>query len=157
VPYYYRFHWEDCPPLSAQNAWSALWGAQRTADGSQTVCVACDGTGRSVTGCVLHRSCDGQGCGRCEDGYTTRCESCDGEGLDDCQRGYSCFAEPGSLIDYFAYRDEPADGDGVVVVFTGEYQGTGFDGEDLVVPAVVVEELTWSAFRARIQAGTPMP
>lgn len=152
---FWRFHWADSPEFGADNAWSALWGTTRTADGTQTLCVACDGTGNGVRDCP---SCNGSGyldwddqCEKCQGvGQIDGCESCKGEGVDDCQRGYSCFQDPESLLDYFTTpgRGEPADEDGIVVVFEGEYNGPGFDGEDLAIPAKTVEEMTWSAFRA---------
>lgn len=146
---FWRFHWADCPTFNADNAWSALWGTTRTADGTQTICVACDGTGESDIP-ELHRACDGDGCNACDGGYTSRCISCDGEGVNDCERGYSCFDNPESLYDYFAApgRGEPANDDGKVIVFEGDYQGAGFDGEDLAVPTEIVKEMVWSEFIA---------
>lgn len=146
---FWRFHWADCPEFNTANAWSALWGATRTPDGTQTVCVTCDGTGQSAIA-ELHRACDGDGCNDCDGGYTTRCITCGGEGVDDCQRGYSCFIEAASLLDYFTApgRGEPADDDGKVILFEGDYQGNGFDGEDLAVPTTTVKEMTWSEFLA---------
>ncbi|MFD5142694.1 hypothetical protein [Streptomyces sp. NPDC058401] len=43
---FYRLHWADCPPFTADNAWSALWGSTRSTDGSRMECFTCDGTGR---------------------------------------------------------------------------------------------------------------
>ena len=156
---YYRVHWKDCPPLSPENAWSALWGTRRTPGGAQTYCVACDGTGQGTRHC---RDCDGTGwttdgwntedrCRRCDGaGVIDGCESCDGEGVHDCLRGYSCFADPQSLIGYFEARPGTVEDDDTVVVFEGEYCGTGVDGEDLAVPTRIIEEVPWSVFRARV-------
>lgn len=155
---FYRFHWDGSPEFSAANAWSALWGTTRTADGTQTQCVPCDGTGEGSRDCP---TCKGSGrqeddwedwkdCPACKgDGQIDGCDSCDGEGANDCQRGYSCFEVPETLIEYFVERGEPDDDDGKVIVFEGEYYGAGFDGEDLAVPTRVIEEMTWSEFRTR--------
>lgn len=154
---YYRVHWKDCPPLSPENAWSALWGTQRTPDGTQTYCVTCDGTGEGARTCP---TCRGLGrdewdwdaiCTRCGgSGVLDGCESCDGEGVWDCLYGYSCFADPQSLVDYFAARHGTVEDDDTVVIFEGEYYGTGFDGEDLAVPTRIIEEITWSEFLTRM-------
>jgi hypothetical protein len=152
---FWRFHWADCPEFNAEHAWSALWGTTRTPDGTHTYCVACDGTGQGQRDCP---ACNGTGwldwddqCTTCDgSGQVDGCESCKGEGVDDCQRGYSCFTEAESLLDYFATpaRGEPADNDGKVILFEGDHQGTGFDGEDLAVPTAIVKEMTWSEFLA---------
>lgn len=156
VDVFYRVHWADCPPLSQENAWSALWGTRRTPDGTQTYCVPCDGTGKGTRNCP---ACDGCGwdaggferCSRCDGtGVLDECESCDGEGVHDCQRGYSCFSDPQTLIEYFKKRPGTVENDDPVVIFEGEYYGAGFDGEDLAVPTRVVEEMTWAEFRARM-------
>src|SRR5882757_9819304 len=94
---YYRFHWADCPTFSADNAWSAQWGAQRGDDGTSIVCVPCGGTGEDRTDPICHR-CDGDGCDRCDNGIDVACRACDGEGLIDCERGYSCETSPEALI-----------------------------------------------------------
>jgi hypothetical protein len=121
---YYRVQWADCPPFTADNAWSALWGSERAKDGSQSAC-----------------GCDGW-----ED-----CTSCGGTGWQDCVRGYSAAGSPEALIRYFTHRARdgvvgPAD---TVVVFAGTWTGTGPEGEPCVVPVEVVETLSWAEFVAR--------
>lgn len=120
---FYRMHWRDCPEFCAENAWSALWGAIRSGDGSQTrcgcegvdqfdtrVCAECAGSGCTVTdyGEARCRSCDGEGY------FWIRCERCDGTGWQDCVHGYSCWPTPQQLIDYFGSPAQgyPGDGDG---------------------------------------------
>lgn len=127
---FYRFHWADCPELTAANAWSALWGADRSADGSQTRCQTCGGDGDGGTG---------------DDG---RCDDCGGEGWHDALPGYSACSTPAELAAYFATRGEPADGR--VVVFTGRRAGTGFDGEPLAIPERVLRTMTWAEFTASL-------
>ena len=128
---FYRFHWDDCPAFSADNAWSALWGSERNETGDAVVCHGCGGTGEQLFG--------------------EKCEVCDGTGWEDCLPGYSCYDAPEDLIEYFRYpaRGEPTDDAGRVVVFEGRWVGTGFDGEDLAIPERVVEEMTWSEFVKR--------
>lgn len=120
---YYRLHWGDCPEFGAANAWSALWGAVRSEDGSRTECRACDGEG---------------------------CEDCDGEGWQDACEGYSCCGSAEELIEYMALHGPG--GEGTVIVFTGRRVGNGFDGEPLVVPAEVVETMTWAQLVAGVAA-----
>lgn len=151
---YYRVQWGDCPPFGPDNAWSALWGAERSADGSQTVC-GCSGTERE-----WEDPCDqcAYGCQACGGAgrRTYRCRSCGGTGWQDCVRGYSAEDSPEALARYFTdlARDGvvgPAD---TVVVFTGTWTGSGFDGEPCVVPDMeYVETLTWAEFAARYAAG----
>ncbi len=145
---FYRVHWADCPPLTADNAWSALWGATRTADGTQTQCVPCDGTGKDATDPVC-RSCDGERCAICDHtGYSSQCQTCDGEGVIDCERGYSCFTDPKSLIAYFTDPGHAVEisPDDHVIAFEGTHQGLGFDGEDLAIPTRILQETTWTEF-----------
>ncbi|MFJ3839490.1 hypothetical protein ACIPY6_28840 [Streptomyces sp. NPDC090054] len=125
---FYRLHWSDCPPFSAENAWSASWGSTRSADGSQTECLTCDGTGEL----------DGEPCSDrdCEEGWT------------DCVAGYSCCASADELIAYLGGRGEPG-ADDTVVVFEGRQVDTGFDGEPTAVPERVIETLIWPDFVAR--------
>ncbi len=156
---FYRVHWADSPTFAAENAWSALWGATRTADGTQTICVACDGTGSGSRPCPTCNgagfdatSYDHQDCETCEGtGDVAGCISCEGEGAQDCQRGYSCFTDPQSLKDYFISggRSGVVGDDDKVIIFEGDYQGTGFDGEDLAVPTQIIEEMTWTEFLSR--------
>jgi len=131
---YYRFHQGDAPAFSAGNAWSALWGSEFSADGTQNRCHGCDGEGTDWDR---------------EDGT---CQTCDGTCWEDCLRGYSCCWDAESLIDYFAERGIPADDHGVVVIFTGRRVGSGFDGEPLAIPEIVTGTLTWAEFTARTAA-----
>jgi len=128
VSVYYRLHWSDCPPFSADNAWSALWGGTRSEDGSRTECVTCDGTGQLDGDPCPERDCD--------------------EGWIDCVAGYSCCASADELIAYFHGRGEPDAGE-AVVIFEGRQVSTGFDGEPAVVPERVLETLTWAEFTCR--------
>jgi len=123
---FYRLHWADCPPFSADNAWSALWGGTRSKDGSQTQCGACDGAGDYY----------GEPCTNCDDGWV------------DCVPGYSCCDTPQELIDYFTERGEPT-ADDTVVVFEGRQVDTGPDGEPTALPHRAIETLTWAEFTAR--------
>jgi hypothetical protein len=123
---FYRVHWSDAPEFNADNAWSALWGAERSEDGSQSKCHACDGDGEY----------DGE-----------PCDDCDGDGWVDCVRGYSCCWDAESLIDYFTDHGEP-NGE-QVIVFEGRHTANGFDGEPCAVPSKVIETLTWEKFVAR--------
>jgi hypothetical protein len=155
---FYRMHWRDCPEFCAENAWSALWGSVRSADGAQTRCGCdgvdqgelrecrpCAGTGYRDTGdgAMRCRSCDGDGCLR------VGCTLCCGTGWLDCVRGYSCWSTPDQLIDYFeeSGRDHPGDNDGRVLVFTGVIVDCGFDGEPTVLPdGAPIESMTWTEF-----------
>ncbi|WP_431728557.1 hypothetical protein [Verrucosispora sp. TAA-831] len=129
---FYRVHWADCLPFSAEHAWSALWGATRvTPDGSRIECIACGGTGTA----------DGTK-------YGDPCAECDGDKVTDAERGYSCYTNPTDLIAYFAHRGEPSDDDSVIV-FEGRQVGAGSDGETLAVPTRVIETMTWSELRKR--------
>ncbi len=123
---FYRVHWEGSPEFSATNAWSALWGATRSEDGSQTECRECDGTGAS---------------------FGEQCGSCDGEGWEDCASGYSCTDSADELLAYFSRHGEPAD-DEPVAIFEGTRVGTGVDGEPLAIPAGTVRWTTYGALRA---------
>jgi hypothetical protein len=124
---FYRVHWDDCPELSADNAWSALWGATRSADGTRTECRDCDGEGELAGG---------------------TCDACRGEGWEDCVPGYSACDTPEELIEYF---DRPGmePWHEQVVVFEGRQVGTGADGEPTAVPERVIETMTWEGFLAR--------
>lgn len=158
---FYRFHWADCPTFSAENAWSAQWGAQRTPDGMQIVCVACDGTGEGTRDCPR---CNGPhndyedrfSCTRCDGtGDVNECLSCEGEGTIDCERGYSCETSPEALVRYFndLARSGLADDDaGKVIIFEGDHYDTGLDGEPTAVPTRILETLTWAEFTARVNA-----
>lgn len=133
---FYRFHWADCPTFGAHNAWSALWGRKRSADGTKTRCEICDGTGEDVTDPATN-----------EDGEVDfTCRQCEGTGWEDAARGYSCTRTTEALIDYFAERGNPGDADGMVVVFEGRSTGTGFDGETLAVPERITTQMTWTKF-----------
>ncbi|MGW8851567.1 hypothetical protein ACWGNE_27785 [Streptomyces xiamenensis] len=123
---WYRVHWSDCPPLTEENAWSALWGATRSKDGSQTECRECDGSGES---------------------FGERCGSCDGQGWEDCVPGYSCAASVAELLEYF---DRPGmqPHHETVIAFEGRRVDTGFDGEPTAVPTRIVQEWTWEQFVA---------
>jgi len=129
---YYRFHQADAPAFTAANAWSALWGSTFNADGSQTECHRCDGTGED----------------NCEP-----CPTCDGTGWEDCAPGYSCCDTAAELIAYMdAHAGHLGDDTGLIYEFTGRRVGDGFDGEPLVVPAAIVRTLTWSQLRAEVTA-----
>jgi hypothetical protein len=129
--YYYRLHPADAPEFDEANAWSALWGRTRSADGSQTLCNDCDGEGEGY--------------------YGEACSVCGGEGWQDAQRGYSCCYSSEDLTAYFTARGIAGDDD-TVIVFAGTRVGNGFDGEPLVVPTRVVERITWAQLRARVTA-----
>lgn len=154
---FFRFHQADAPPFAADNAWSAPWGSEFSADGTTYRCPACDGTGEDRTEPVCER-CDGTGdddgytCRRCGGtGEDTECHDCDGGGWAACDRGYSCTRSAEELADYFQQHagGAPADDHGHVVVFEGEHVGDGCDGEPLAVPTRVVETLTWTQFAAK--------
>ncbi len=130
---FYRVHWTGNPDLSAANAWSALWGTERSADGSQTRCRECDGTTVS--------------CGE-------SCDSCGGEGWEDCVPGYSCTDSADELLTYFTRHGEPTH-DEPVAIFEGHRIGTGFDGEPLAVPTGTVRWTTYGALRAETSDGAP--
>lgn len=136
---WYRVHWGDCPQFNADNAWSCLWGPERSDDGSQCECTGCGGTGESYL--------DG---GDPDDDDFGRCRECDGTGWMDCEPGYSCVADPADLIEYFARRVDPA-GE-TVIVFTGRQASSCVEGHPTVVPDKVVETMTWEQFTARYGA-----
>lgn len=123
---FYRVHWTGSPEFSTTNAWSALWGAERSEDGSQTRCRECDGTGTAF----------GENCG-----------TCDGEGWEDCLPGYSCCDTAAELLAYFTRHGEP-DPTEPVVIFDGVRVGTGFDGEPLATPTGDARWTTYGALRA---------
>lgn len=127
---FYRVHWDDCPPLTPDNAWSALWGADRSPDGSQTECRTCDTTGTL-------------------DGET--CTDCNGQGWEDCVPGYSSAATPEQLIAYFTRSGMEPTATDTVIIFDGQQVDTGFDGEPTTVPDTIIETLTWAEFTARHQ------
>ena len=134
---FYRFHWADCPPFSADNAWSALWGRERSADGSKTRCEVCDGTG-----------VDNDPSDLSDDDPGFACRQCDGTGWEDAVRGYSCTRSAEALIAYFAdpARDDPAPDTGTVIIFEGRGSGTGFDGEPVAVPERTMKSMPWTEF-----------
>jgi hypothetical protein len=129
---YYRLHGSDTPEFSAQNAWSALWGEQFSADGSRYKCRTCDGTGTAYG-----EPCDA----RCDDGWLY------------ADPGYSCCETAADLLDYFDQHGIAADDD-PVVVFEGERVGTGFDGEPLAVPTGDIRWTTIGALRAQATGGS---
>lgn len=124
---WYRVHWSDCPEFSADNAWSCLWGPERSDDGSQCECTGCGGDG---------------------DLFGEECPGCEGTGWMDCEPGYSAAADPADLIEYFAIRHIEPTGE-TVIVFTGRQASTCVDGYPTVVPDQVVETMTWEQFTAR--------
>jgi hypothetical protein len=124
---FYRIHWSDTPEFNADNAWSGLWGAERSEDGSQTKCRTCDGRGE-------------------DEGAP--CDDCDGEGWEDCVRGYSCCWDAEGLLAYFNRPGMEPSGE-QVIVFEGRQTGNGFDGEPCAVPSKVIETVTWEEFTAR--------
>lgn len=154
---FWRFHWADCPEFTASNAWSALWGLQRSSDGSQTRC-GCEGIpqydSRECRNCRGRRDREVAECGTC--GGTGQvdidCALCGGTGWQDCVRGYSCFADPEQLV---AYIDERVgvvgDADGEVIVFDGYQVDTGFDDEPTAIPETVLQRLTWAQFLAGLR------
>lgn len=124
---FYRWHRTDAPTFTADNAWSGLWGATFSADGSQTQCRACDGTSTYAG---------------------MPCEACGGEGWEDCVPGYSCCQSAEDLITYMnAHAGELDTDEGRVIVFEGVQVDTGFDGEPTAVPEKIIKELTWSEFK----------
>lgn len=147
---FYRFHNTEAPAFTADNAWSGLMGSEFNADGSQTKCPVCDGTGQDDTDPVCS-SCGGDGCDTCDHtGMNADCADCDGEGWQDCVRGFSSCRTAEDLVRYFSERAQPRDHEGVVYVFEGYQAGTGFDGEPCVVPERVIKEMTWSEFVATV-------
>ncbi|WP_280184515.1 MULTISPECIES: hypothetical protein [Nocardia] len=154
---FWRFHWNDCPEFSAVNAYSALWGRERSADGSQTRC-GCDGENRYDTvECGACRdlppqqaaACDA--CGGAGEVFVD-CRVCGGSGWEDCICGYSCFSDPDQLIDYLHHRVGAIDdGHGEVIVFDGAQVDTGFDDEPTAIPETVLERLTWTQFLAGLR------
>ena len=149
---FHRWHRHEAPAFTADNAWSADWGSEFTADGSSYTCTACDGSGQQPP--EVHARCDGEGCRGCDDGYITDCADCDGEGTIDCERGYSCFEDASALVAYMRERaGEPGNSWGSVVVFEGDMAGTGTDGEPLVVPTRITATLTWAQLVERAKNG----
>lgn len=124
---FYRVHWTDCPPLTPDNAWSALWGSTRSEDGTQTECRQCDGTGE------FDRE---------------SCPNCNGEGWHDCVPGYSATTTALGLVEYFDGPDG-LEGDEPVVIFEGRQVSYGIEGEPTVIPERILETLTWADFVAR--------
>lgn len=117
---FFRVH-TTALPFSAENAWSGLWGADFSEDGSQSRCCHCDGSGEA---------------------FGEECKNCNGEGWEDCLQGYSCCDSAEELLEYFQKHGHTND-DTPVVIFEGEYVGNGFDGEPLAVPTKVVR---WTTF-----------
>jgi hypothetical protein len=145
---HYRWHRNDIPTLTPDNAYSAPWGVTFAADGTTYTCVTCDGTGHDTTDPACGH-CHGDGCAACDHtGHDTACGTCDGQGVIDCERGYSACDSPAELINYFADRLDPGtlDRDGTVVVFEGEYVGDGLDDEPLIVPTRTVATMSWTEF-----------
>ncbi|WP_433717048.1 hypothetical protein ACQP2U_42560 (plasmid) [Nocardia sp. CA-084685] len=147
---FWRFHWAECPEFSASNAWSALWGRERSPDGSQTRC-GCDGVPQFD--CRACRDCRGlpdwdvAECSTCGDTgqEAVDCLLCDGTGWQDCVRGYSCCADPEQLVAYLHARvGTVSDSDGAVIVFDGYQIDTGFDDEPTAIPETIVRRLTWT-------------
>jgi hypothetical protein len=156
---FYRVHWDECPPLAVENAWSALWGSDHAGNGKVT-CTGCGGTGggwhdERCTGCHGDGfTRDGDMCGDCVGaGFAaeTGCGDCDGTGLADCARGYSCCTTPEALADYFAVHGAPLP-DSTVVIFEGYQCGTGFDGEPLAIPGNVTQTMSWHEFTGQYAA-----
>jgi hypothetical protein len=120
------------PCFCAEHAYSAVWGAEWSADGSRTKCR------------------------NCEDGISlidgTECGGCDG-GWEDALYGYSSCDTAEELVAYMTKHGVVNDDD-LVVAFEGEQVGNGWDGEPLVVPTHVVEVITWAELRTRASAAT---
>jgi hypothetical protein len=148
---FYRWHRTDAPAFNADNAWSGLWGAEFSTDGSQTKCRACDGTGEDWRDCPR---CHGEGgdCRRCDgEGVINECADCDGEGWQDCVRGFSSCHTAQDLYAYITgHMGAPSDDDGKVIVFTGHQADTGFDDEPCVVPDEIVKEMTWTELESTL-------
>ena len=156
---FYRVHPSDAPALTADNAWSAPWGTRRSSDGSQYECIVCDGTGEGTHDCT---ACGGGGytsefydtpCDTCRgDGIIDTCGNCD-SGWIDCVRGYSCCYNPEQLIRYFTDpgRTGCAEITDQVIVFEGQQEDWGIDGEPTAVPQGISETLSWEEFVARHQ------
>lgn len=148
---FYRWHRAGIP-FTADRAWSGLWGAEFSEDGSRTKCFTCDGEGTGIRDCPR---CGGDfdarwDCPRCDgEGVVDECGDCEGEGWQDCVRGFSCERTPEALHRYFAQRGGDP-GPGRVIVFEGCQTGTGFDGEPCAVPERIVKEMTWSEFTASL-------
>lgn len=132
---FYRWHQNEAPPFSAENAWSADWGSEFTPDGSKY---------RAPSGLYyLCETCQDE-TGACGHEDEDECAECECPGWTECERGYSCTWDATDLADYFGERGCPTDDTGTVYVFEGERTGNGTDGEPLAVPDRVVETLTWS-------------
>ena len=151
---YYRLHSNpDAPCLCADHAWSGQWGAEFSVDGSQMACTWCQGTGvADVQDCP----CRGQDdCRRdgCEGGtlYGAGCLNCQ-DGWADAQRGYSCCSSPEELLGYMEEHGCGISAADPVAMFEGEWQGHGFDGEDLVVPVGEITWMTWTDLFAQVNA-----
>ncbi|WP_216917150.1 hypothetical protein [Nocardia noduli] len=141
--------------MTAENAWSALWGSERSTDGTRTRC-PCDGDFdyEPCPDCQADEhdwDLDRTECARCEDGgVIATCPLCGTTGWQDCARGYSCWPTPAQLITYISERvGHMVDDVGTVVEFDGDIIDVGFDGEPLVVPTRIIRTSRWSEFLAR--------
>lgn len=129
---YYRIHWAQCPPMSADHAWSYLGAGPLAGDLSRYECPACDGNGTDRFS---------------EDGS---CGSCGGEGSREADRGYSAVTTPADLLDCARqFGAEPGEGDRVIT-FEGDLAGWGVDGEPLVIPSRIISQVTWDQFTASL-------
>lgn len=164
---FYRFHWTESPEFCPENAFSALWGSERSPDGSHTRC-GCRGYDQGdMREC---RQCEGGGvildfeegsantCRACEGngGFPVGCLLCEGTGWQECARGYSCFPTPQQLINYFTQRGRMKldDDDGRVVVFAGTVVDHGFEDEPTVIPDSSIPPvwMTWREFTASVSS-----
>ncbi|WP_239404530.1 hypothetical protein [Frankia sp. Cj3] len=153
---YYRLHANpDAPCFCADHAYSGPWGSEFSADGSHLACGWCQGAGiADIQDCPQCACGWAQPCGvdGCEGGalYGQQCRPCDGTGWVDAQRGYSACSSPEELVEYMDAHG-CVDSDDTVVIFDGRWVGTGFDGEDLVVPAGSFETITWAELTALVR------
>lgn len=126
---YYRLHRAELAEFGPNNAWSGPWGETYAEDGTQYECRTCDGAGQ-----WLGEPCPEQ----CEDGWIP------------ADRGYSCCHTAADLL---AYVDQHIGTDAdtePVVIFDGEYAGSGLDGEPLAIPTQVIRWTTIAQLRQEI-------
>lgn len=131
---FYRVHWTECGPFSAERAYSSSSDMEISPDGAQVMCT-----------CAVFGGPD-------ED-----CGDCGGTGWVDRDPGYSCCRSASQLADYMREHGwtHLAEQEGRRVVrFSGYLVGVGGDGEPLAVPdGEITEWLTWGELLARVAAG----
>lgn len=152
---YYRVHAASAPAFSAENAWSAPWGASFISPRFYVADNGEEDTGWTVvTLNVVPASIEEFAATRCDSEYRGWSvmivvsdddldEVCDLLDADDsvkwyetevaaeANRGYSCCDSEEKLTRYLAAGGE-------LIAFCGEVMGRGEDGEWLVVPTEVV-------------------